>query len=197
VEILRIRRCLVAISVIIVFLVLMLNVSAVYVYDDTELISDECIFFSDETINFNYIELDEIYCRFNDLIFDVNNTFDTNITIIDIGNVYTAEYHDEIIEFKINSSDGFAFINISGFENNQIYPIYKDGVYFEDETTDGNGIIYLNCSSWSNHTYAVMGSNFYDDVSEQDIVGVNLLAWTILIILFFGVIFLLVVSRVF
>ncbi len=75
-------------------------------------------------------------------------------------NIYIQEYTvPNNLEYKVNTSGSPNWINATfgGFNSSEQYGVTVDGIGWDTLTTGSDGTLYVNYSSWSNHTFRITG----------------------------------------
>ena len=138
------------------------------------------------TISYNYTGS---WIRFNDINFNITSANPINITMYSLnGNMHNPYVHESMMRFGAFTSGGKVFFNISGFDSNERFTVYKDGYKHCYCMSNASGGISFSNTGWSAHNFEIIYDYGADtDTQYTDTVGhlmIPLLLFMIGILLF-------------
>jgi hypothetical protein len=109
-----------------------------------------------QTMNFSQIHIGDTWIKFNNTDFNITSPNAINITLVYINpNIIAASNGDKVLEFYANTTGGKAWFNISGLKPNTDYTVSRGGVLVWAPDASLSGLISLNNSVWSEHSFVV------------------------------------------
>lgn len=131
----------------------------------------------------NSVYVSDSWIRFNNTDFNVTSTNDINITISYLNsNISAASSGDTVLSFSAESSGGLVYFNLSGFDANQSYAVYRDGSNIEGLTSNADGNISFTNTVWSDHDFVIKEGHNYVQVTygRGALVHVTPMSFTVL-----------------
>lgn len=119
---------------------------------------------STESIDRVYVA--DSWIRFNTTDFNITSTNPINLTLSYLDdNILTASAGDTVLSFSADSSGGLVYFNLSGFDANQSYEVYRDNSKIQGLTSDADGVISWTNTVWSDHDFDIKEGGNYVQVT--------------------------------
>jgi len=142
----------------------------------TVLFDDDCVVFNCDNENYtmnpsvassvNSVYISDSWIRFNNTDFNVTSSNQINLTVSYLNsNIPGASSGDTVLSFSAESSGGLVYFNLSGFDENQSYAVYRDGSNIQGLTSNADGEISFTNTVWSDHDFDIKRGHNYVQVT--------------------------------
>jgi hypothetical protein len=136
------------------------SVSADMNYDDHTVfqVDNENYTFPAGGITFSEVAYNESgsWIRFNNTDFNITSSNPINITLSYLNpNIAGASSGDTILSFNANTTGGTVYFNLSGFQNNDVYTLYRDNAVITSYTSNATGVLHVTNTVWSDHDFEI------------------------------------------
>ena len=144
------------------------SVSADYTLDDSSVFQIDNVnyTFPAAGITFNSYGYNETMIYFENTYFNVSSTNNLDIELSYLNdNIAGASVGDTVLSFNASSSVGLVYFNLSGFDANQSYEVYRDNSKIQGLTSDADGVIRWTNTVWSEHDFDIKEGGNYVQVT--------------------------------
>ena len=117
-------------------------------------------------LTFTQILHNDTWITFNSTGFNVTSTNDINISLSYLNsNIPSASSGDTVLSFSAESSGGLVWFNLSGFDANQSYAVFRDNVKISGLTSNADGNLSFTNTVWSDHDFDIKRGYNYVQVT--------------------------------